>query len=74
MRSSGKQAAENDIALFTPPPGLSKGFFDDYTAGLFNKMPIVAKIDRLTLGGFTESQVPAILAERQASDSPDSEE
>ena len=64
--ASAYKAAEHDLAVLAPPPGLSQVLFDAYVTVSLRQMPVISGIDSLASKGVTDLQAVEFLSERLA--------
>jgi len=62
MVSSAFEAAQEDLAALSPPPGLAQDLFNAYVAGILKQMPLLTEIDRLAASGLTDTKAREFLA------------
>lgn len=63
MVSSAFEAAQEDLAALSLPPGLTQELFTTYVAGIFKQTPLLMEIDKLVSAGLTDTQAHELLAE-----------
>ena len=56
MVSSAFEAAQNDLAVLSPPPGLTQGLFTAYVSGILKQMPLLTQIDKLASTGLSDTK------------------
>lgn len=67
MVSSALVAAQEDIAVLSPPQGLTKELFTAYVVGILKHMPLLTDIDKLATSGLTDIKGQEFLADRLGS-------
>ncbi|MGQ4808304.1 hypothetical protein NKDENANG_01685 [Candidatus Entotheonellaceae bacterium PAL068K] len=65
MVSSAFEAAQEDLAVLSPPQGLSEDLFTAYVAGILKQMPLLTEIDKLASTGLTNTKAHEFLAAAQ---------
>ncbi|MDA7981105.1 MAG: phospholipase D family protein [Pirellulales bacterium] len=63
MPASAYDAAKEDLAALSPPPGLSETLFTECVAGILRQTPLFAEIDRLAETGLTDIKAKELLAD-----------
>ncbi len=67
MVSSAFEAAQEDLAVLSSPPGLTRDLFTAYVAGILKQMPLLTEIDKLAAVGLTDAKAHEFLADRLGS-------
>ncbi len=62
--TSAHDAAQNDLAALSPPPGLDQVLFEAYVSGILRQMPFISEIDSLASTGVTDLQAHQFLSDR----------
>lgn len=64
MVRSAFDAARNDLAVLSPPRGLTEDLFKAYMTGMLERMPLFSEIDRLTSSGLIDTKASELLSQR----------
>jgi len=64
MVSSAFEAAQDDLAALSPPPGLTRDLFTAYVAGILRQMPLLTEVDKLAATGLTDTRAHEFLSDR----------
>ena len=62
MVSSAFEAAQNDLAVLSPPPGLTQDLFTAYVSGILKQMPLLTQIDKLASTGLSDTKAQEFFA------------
>ena len=60
--SSAFEAAQNDLAVLSPPPGLTQDLFTAYVSGILKQMPLLTQIDKLASTGLSDTKAQEFFA------------
>lgn len=71
--SSAFEAAQNDLAVLSPPPGLTQDLFTAYVSGILKQMPLLTQIDKLASTGLSDTKAQEFFA-GQIGDNSDNEQ
>ena len=69
MVSSAFKAAQNDLAVLSPPPGLTQDLFTAYVSGILRQMPLLTQIDKLASTGLSDTKAQEFFAGQIGDDS-----
>lgn len=64
MVSSAYEAAQEDLAVLSPPQGLTQNLFTAYVSGILQQMPLLIEIDKLASSGLTDRKAREFLSDR----------
>ena len=64
MVSSAFDAAQQDIGVLSPPPGLTQDLFAAYVSGILRQMPLLTEIDKLAESDLTDAKAYDFLSDR----------
>ena len=62
MVSSAFEAAQNDLTVLSPPPGLTQDLFTAYVSGILKQMPLLTQIDKLASTGLSDTKAQEFFA------------